>query len=144
MSCKEACDHKQLIVTCFFFLCRQQISDAVANVVGSVIDSIDSPLMESGLDSLGSVELRNLLASQFGVELPATVTLDYPSIAALAGFIASLTAPQARPRARGRARLRLRAAVEDQQVIEIVGASCLYPGKSHMTSHLEAPVQRLQ
>ena len=108
---------------------RQQVSAAVANILGSPVDSMDSPLMEAGLDSLGSVDLRNSLSSQFGVELPATVTLDYPSISALAGYIASLTAPIARPRARSSARLKRRPATDDQQMIEIVGASCLYPGR---------------
>jgi hypothetical protein len=50
------------------------------------------PLMEAGLDSIGAVELRNAVTAKFGVELPATVTFDYPSASALAGFIASKTA----------------------------------------------------
>ena len=44
--------------------------------------------MEAGLDSLGAVELRASLESVFAQEMPATVTFDYPSIAALAKFIA--------------------------------------------------------
>ena len=103
------------------------MSEAVANVVGSAVESQDAPLMESGLDSLGSVELRNSLASQFGVELPATVTLDYPSISALAGYIASLLASQFRPR-KPRRDLRSRVRVGGQRAIYIVGASCIYPG----------------
>ena len=43
--------------------------------------------MEAGLDSLGGVELRNSLSSAFGTELPATLTLDYPSIGALAAYL---------------------------------------------------------
>jgi hypothetical protein len=44
--------------------------------------------MEAGLDSLGAVELRNALGAKFGADLPATLTFDYPSISALAGFLA--------------------------------------------------------
>ena len=47
------------------------------------------PLMEAGLDSLGAVELRTALGSALGQELPATVTFDYPSVAALSRFLAN-------------------------------------------------------
>lgn len=36
----------------------------------------------------GAVELRNALNDKFGIELSPTVTLDYPSVAALAAHIA--------------------------------------------------------
>jgi hypothetical protein len=48
--------------------------------------------MEAGLDSISSVELRNSVSSKFGLELPATVTFDYPSIEALAEFVAASVA----------------------------------------------------
>ena len=41
----------------------------------------------------GAVELRNTLAAQYGVQLPQTVTFDYPTIPALAGYIAAHMAP---------------------------------------------------
>lgn len=117
--------------TCDISFCstfRAQVLDAVANVLGAPPASSDAPLMESGLDSLGAVELRNSLASRFGIELPPTVTLDYPSVAALAGFVASLVAP---PKPRRGKRVRQLASFEapGPQLLDIVGASCVYPGK---------------
>lgn len=44
--------------------------------------------MEAGLDSLGVVELRNALIDRFSLDLPATVTFDYPTPSALAEYIA--------------------------------------------------------
>ena len=51
----------------------------------------DMPLMESGLDSLGAVELRNAIAERFSTSLPATITFDYPTLHLLAQFIAAQT-----------------------------------------------------
>ena len=63
---------------------RRQVA---ASVLG-VAPALEQPLMEAGLDSLGAVELRNGLATLFAVELPATVTFDHPTAAALGSFIA--------------------------------------------------------
>ena len=45
--------------------------------------------MELGIDSLGAVELKNLLESKFAITLPATLSFDYPTALAMADFIAS-------------------------------------------------------
>lgn len=49
------------------------VSAAVAGVLGSSVDP-EAPLMAAGLDSLGSVELRNSLESSLGLQLPGTNT----------------------------------------------------------------------
>ena len=66
-----------------------KVAGIVTTVLGSEVGH-DQPLMAAGLDSLGAVELRNALAAAFGTELPPTVTLDYPTVSALAGHIASV------------------------------------------------------
>jgi Phosphopantetheine attachment site len=41
------------------------------------------------------VELRNTLGDKFGIELPPSLALDFPTASAIAGHIASLAAPVA-------------------------------------------------
>jgi len=45
--------------------------------------------LPAGLDSLGSVELQNSLASAFSLRLPATLAMDFPSVTAIARHIHS-------------------------------------------------------
>ncbi len=51
-------------------------------VIGAEV-APDQPLMSADLDSLGAVELRNGVASKFGVTLPATVAFDHPTLQAI-------------------------------------------------------------
>ena len=94
--------------------------ETAASLLGAQV-AADQPLMEAGLDSIGEqqecaclsalrsvavrpaaypcpclaglVEFKNAVQASFGVELPATVTFDYPTPAALASFIAARLAP---------------------------------------------------
>lgn len=61
------------------------------STVGAAVPR-DQPLMEAGLDSIAAVELRNAVSAKFGVDLPATVTFDHPTIDALALYISHRTA----------------------------------------------------
>ena len=67
----------------------RRVIAVVAGVLGREVDA-KQPLMDAGLDSLGAVELRNALGSEFGIDLPATVTFDYPSVSELADFLAGM------------------------------------------------------
>ena len=69
--------------TCLFRQCAQvlaQLRGIVAEVTGSSTIGDEEPLMAAGLDSLAAVELRARVEAAFGVALPATVALDYPTL----------------------------------------------------------------
>ena len=62
------------------------IADLVEKMIGRPIGK-EEPIMEAGLDSLGAVEMRASLQNNLAVELPATLTFDYPNIASLAKYL---------------------------------------------------------
>jgi NAD(P)-dependent dehydrogenase (short-subunit alcohol dehydrogenase family)/acyl carrier protein len=67
------------------------LHDQVMTAMGlEAVRSIDvrRPLAELGMDSLTAVELRNILAAGVGCSLPASLLFDYPSIEALAKYLA--------------------------------------------------------
>jgi acyl transferase domain-containing protein/SAM-dependent methyltransferase/acyl carrier protein len=67
------------------------VESAIAKVLGFGDMTLDRarPLNELGLDSLMSVELRNLLAMEVGQPLPTTLIFDYPTPDALTTFVAT-------------------------------------------------------
>ncbi len=90
-------DHKQQLFAVIpehrESLLKKQISQQVATILGiKDLSKIDLNLgfVESGLDSLGSVELRNKLQSSYDLKLSPTVIFDYPNITALSNYLSSL------------------------------------------------------
>ena len=73
-----------------------QVMAVVHKMLGPLI-SADQPLMEAGLDSLGAVELRTSLQATFALDLPATLTFDFPSVTAISKYIATQALPPAAP-----------------------------------------------
>ena len=61
------------------------VLDAVTAAVGASISPDASLMADTGLDSLGAVELRAGLGTAAGVDLPATFVFDHPSPRAMAG-----------------------------------------------------------
>jgi acyl carrier protein len=95
----------------------------------------DQPLMEAGVDSLGAVELRNALGARFGIDdLPATLVFDYPTIAALAQYLAaaqpSSSLSAAPPPLATMPAARAKDAAWLARASEVAGMSCRYPGSS--------------
>jgi len=69
-------------------LMKSHIIAMVKNMTGGdeEVDG-DTPLMESGVDSLASVELRTQLQQEFKVSLPSTVMFNYPTIGGITGLL---------------------------------------------------------
>ncbi|NEQ83963.1 MAG: acyl carrier protein [Moorea sp. SIO2I5] len=69
---------------------RKHIRGQVAKVLGlnsSQLPEVNLGLMEMGMDSLTTVELKNRLQAQLGIALPGTVAIEYPTIEKLSQYI---------------------------------------------------------
>ncbi|MBM7769828.1 acyl transferase domain-containing protein/thioesterase domain-containing protein [Actinokineospora baliensis] len=109
---------------------RTDLDTVVVELAASVLGHADTtsieagrPFRDLGFDSLTALELRNLLAAEIGVPLPAGLVFDHPTPAELAKHLTGLigdTGPvevTERPIERGVA-----------EPIAIVGMSCRFPG----------------
>ncbi|HEX4955004.1 MAG TPA: amino acid adenylation domain-containing protein [Thermoanaerobaculia bacterium] len=100
---------------------------------GFALDA-DRPLNEYGLDSLGAVELRDRLAHALGRELPLTLLLEQPTLAALGRFLAAELAPAAAAGgevptpAPGELEAGRGAVGPGAEPIAVVGLACRFPG----------------
>ena len=69
-------------------LLQQFLREQVAKVMRLGVEAVGAsvPLMQMGLDSLMSLELRNRIEQKLGVKILAADMFSYPSVDALAGF----------------------------------------------------------
>ncbi|NEC73015.1 type I polyketide synthase, partial [Streptomyces rochei] len=106
-------------------LVRTQTATVLGHASAHDIDP-ERPFQELGFDSLTAVELRNRLAAATGLRTSATVTFDYPTVAALAGHLLRELTDTAPETAAPDAGTPTRATADDP--IVVVGMSCRYPG----------------
>jgi len=71
---------------------REEVS-RVCGLDASSAPAANLPLMDAGMDSLMAVELRNSLSAALGKDLPATAVFEYPTIEALARYLAGRFSP---------------------------------------------------
>ena len=68
-------------------------ADAAARSAGRPV-SEQEPLLASGVDSLGAVELRRALSTASGLDLPATLAFDYATLAELGTAVVRMMAEE--------------------------------------------------
>ncbi|MEV7014125.1 SDR family NAD(P)-dependent oxidoreductase, partial [Streptosporangium sp. NPDC051022] len=87
----------------------------------------ERPLVELGLDSLTSVELRNRLSTATGLRLPATLTFDRPTPQAIADLLDRELSGERAAAVPAGAEVTAAGPVSDDPIV-IVGMACRLPG----------------
>ena len=109
--------------------------------------SMDAPLMEAGLDSLGAVEFRNRLTTQLGdaVELPDTLVFDFPSLRQLEEHVcARVLARESASSGNAHALSSPGARSDSQMLLQLLGGlsqlTAITPDESEEVTRALAPV----
>lgn len=66
------------------------VKSALTSIMGANTPGATAPLMENGLTSLKAVQFIAALHRALGVELPATLVFDYPTVTAIARHVGDL------------------------------------------------------
>ncbi len=106
----------------------RQVLDLVRGLVAGVLGYASGTAVEParafkelGFDSLTALELRNRLAAETGLRLPATLVFDHPTPQALTRYVVERVSGEA-------ASVVVRERRVDGDPIVVVGIGCRYPG----------------
>ncbi|WP_024801103.1 type I polyketide synthase [Nocardia sp. BMG51109] len=102
---------------------RRQVDAVLGDFAPENID-VTAGFVDLGLDSRTAVELRDRVAAETGIALPAAVIFDHPTIEALAAHLSEPAGAEAE--AASSAAAHPAAAADDP--IAIVGMACRFPG----------------
>ncbi|MDZ8033648.1 SDR family NAD(P)-dependent oxidoreductase [Nostoc sp. DedSLP04] len=106
---------------------RRTLQKEVARVLGLPIEelpALEQGFFELGMDSLTAVELRDRLNQLLGVNLPSTLSFDFPNIERLTHYLATDVLALAQAKAN-----QPNDPISDiYEPIAIVGMSCRFPG----------------
>ena len=117
-------------------LSLDEVLEMARRVAGHVVDP-DAPLLESAMDSLGAVELRNQLQAAVGTRqrLSTTLVFDHPTVRQ----IAKLLSPEVMEVEVAR-QVEIHAAVKGSRAassrVALAGGSCEMPGMVHSDAAL--------
>ncbi|MER5642578.1 type I polyketide synthase [Kitasatospora sp. NPDC002227] len=103
-------------------LVREEVAALLGHASAEAVDP-ERAFKELGFDSMTAVDLRDRLARRTGLTLPATLTYDHPTAAALAGYLSGRLFGAEQPAAPV-----VTQTAADHEPIAIVAMACRYPG----------------
>ncbi|KAL8453645.1 hypothetical protein Emed_000780 [Eimeria media] len=115
---------------------RDSIETVVLEAASALVDreesiTAETRLDELGLDSLGSVELRNMIQERLGMSLPASLLLEFSTLSEVIEFIADdVKQPSAGAISTGPTPKRSIPDVSEDG-FAVIGMGCRLPGKSN-------------
>ncbi|WP_434739545.1 SDR family NAD(P)-dependent oxidoreductase [Micromonospora sp. SH-82] len=103
-------------------LVGETVAEVLGHETGTEINTRRA-FSELGLDSLGSMALRQRLAARTGLRMPASLVFDHPTVTALARYLRRLVVGDSDPTP-----VRVFGPTDEAEPVAVVGIGCRFPG----------------